>query len=110
MTSWSIYMPCGGTASRIDVLLQLWSRDEGTSGIAFAHCIRGAAWLVLTCLGHSLYAAPFGLIDWLAIPAGTRAKSIGACHGVGNVVMLLLEAVSWYIRSRAGVPSTPAAY
>ena len=26
-----------------------------------------------------LVAAPFGLIDWLAIPDGTRAKRIGAC-------------------------------
>ncbi|MFL6127675.1 MAG: DUF2231 domain-containing protein [Mycobacteriales bacterium] len=45
-----------------------------------------------------LLAALFGLIDWLAIPAGTRAKRIGALHGVGNVVVVALFAVSWLLR------------
>jgi uncharacterized membrane protein len=43
-------------------------------------------------------AAPFGVIDWRAIPAGTRAKRVGALHGLGNVVVLLLFAVSWAFR------------
>ncbi len=45
-----------------------------------------------------LLAALFGLIDWLAIPAGTRAKRIGALHGIGNVVVVALFAVSWLLR------------
>jgi uncharacterized membrane protein len=45
-----------------------------------------------------LVAAPFGTIDWLAIPHGTRAKSIGAIHGAGNVVVLLLFVGSWLLR------------
>ena len=57
-----------------------------------------------------LVAAPFGMIDWLAIPAGPRAKSIGALHGVGNAVVVLLFVVSWYVRSRAGVPPSTSAY
>jgi uncharacterized membrane protein len=69
-----------------------------------------AYWMIVAGVVGGLVAAPFGLIDWLAIPAGTRAKSIGAWHGVGNVVVLILVAVSWYIRSRAGVPPTAAAY
>jgi hypothetical protein len=40
----------------------------------------------------------FGLVDWLAIPAGTRAKRIGALHGIGNVVVVVLFAVSWLLR------------
>lgn len=44
-------------------------------------------------------AAPWGLIDWLAIPAGTRAKTIGALHGGGNVIVLALFASSWWLRS-----------
>jgi uncharacterized membrane protein len=40
-------------------------------------------------------AAPFGFIDWLAIPAGTRAKRVGLLHGAGNVFVLLLFAMSW---------------
>jgi len=52
-----------------------------------------------------LIAAVFGFLDYLAIPAGTRAKSIGLLHGVGNVVVLALFAFSWYLRSPA--PSYP---
>ena len=40
----------------------------------------------------------FGLIDWLAIPAGTRARRIGSLHGLGNVGIVLLFAISWLLR------------
>jgi uncharacterized membrane protein len=46
-----------------------------------------------------LLAAVFGFWDWLHIPEGTRAKAIGIWHGVGNVVVVGLFAVSWYLRS-----------
>jgi hypothetical protein len=49
-----------------------------------------------------LLAAFFGLLDWLGIPNGTRAKSIGLWHGVGNVAVVLLFGASWFLR-RAGV-------
>lgn len=45
-----------------------------------------------------LLAAVFGVIDYLAIPAGTRAKRVGALHGLGNVVVVVLFAVSWLLR------------
>jgi uncharacterized membrane protein len=45
-----------------------------------------------------LIAAVFGFIDWLAIPSRSRAKTIGAWHAVGNVGVLLLFAVSWWMR------------
>jgi uncharacterized membrane protein len=45
-----------------------------------------------------LVAAVFGLVDWLAIPSGTRAKRIGALHGLGNVVVVGLFGVSWLLR------------
>jgi uncharacterized membrane protein len=63
-----------------------------------------AYWLIVAGVLGGLMAAPFGVIDWLAIPVGTRAKSIGALHGVGNVMVVLLFVVGWYIQSRAGVP------
>ena len=37
-----------------------------------------ALWMMIAGVVTGLIAAPFGLIDWLAIPAGTRAKRIGA--------------------------------
>jgi uncharacterized membrane protein len=45
-----------------------------------------------------LVAALPGLIDWFAIPRGTRAKKIGAVHGLGNVIVLVLFAISWWLR------------
>ena len=44
-----------------------------------------AYWLMLVGIISALIAAVFGLIDYLAIPRGTRAKRIGLVHGVGNV-------------------------
>lgn len=45
-----------------------------------------------------LAAAVPGTIDWVAIPAGTRAKRIGLLHGVGNVIVLGLFVLSWLLR------------
>jgi uncharacterized membrane protein len=45
-----------------------------------------------------LLAAIFGLIDYLAIPHGTRAKRVGLLHGIGNVIVLLLFAGSFALR------------
>jgi hypothetical protein len=42
-------------------------------------------WMIAAGVVTGLLAAPFGLVDWFAIPSGTRAKRIGAIHGVGNV-------------------------
>ena len=46
-------------------------------------------------------AAPPGWIDWFAIPTGTRAKSVGLTHGLGNVLVLVLFIVSWWLRRDA---------
>jgi uncharacterized membrane protein len=62
-------------------------------------------WMIAAGVVTGLLAAPFGFIDWLAIPAGTRAKRIGAIHGLGNVVVVLLFAASFVLR--AGTPQTP---
>ena len=45
-----------------------------------------------------LLAAVFGLIDWVAIPSRTRAKRVGAVHGLGNVIVLLLFTGSFFMR------------
>jgi uncharacterized membrane protein len=47
-----------------------------------------------------LLAAVFGLVDWLAIPAGTRARRLGAWHGIGNVVVVGLFVLGWALRVR----------
>lgn len=58
-----------------------------------------AYWLIAVGVVTGLLAAVFGFIDWLAIPSGTRAKAIGLWHGGGNVVVVVLFIVSWYLRS-----------
>ncbi len=45
-----------------------------------------------------LAAGVFGLVDYLAIPRRTRARRIGIFHGIGNVIVLGLYAVSWVMR------------
>ena len=67
-------------------------------------------YLIIAGLIGGAVAAPFGLIDWLAIPANTRAKRIGALHGGGNVIVMLLFVASALLR--ADLPSAPpvAAY
>jgi uncharacterized membrane protein len=68
-----------------------------------------AYWMIIAGVIGGLVAAPFGLIDYLAIPHGTRAKSVGLLHGVGNFVVLLLFAGSWLMRRDApAVPDTLA--
>jgi uncharacterized membrane protein len=40
----------------------------------------------------------FGWLDWIAIPAGTRARRVGLWHGIGNVVVVGLFILSWVLR------------
>ena len=64
-----------------------------------------AFWMIAAGVISGLLAAPFGFVDWLAIPSGTRAKRIGAVHGLGNVLIVLLFATSWLMRRNA--PAAP---
>jgi uncharacterized membrane protein len=58
-----------------------------------------AYWTMAAGIVGALVAAPFGTIDWLAIPADTRAKRIGALHGIGNLVVSALFIASWLLRA-----------
>src|ERR1041385_7794943 len=60
-----------------------------------------AFWMIAAGIVGGLVAAPFGLIDWVAIPSNTRAKTIGLLHGGGNLVVVLLFAGSWWLRRGA---------
>jgi uncharacterized membrane protein len=60
-----------------------------------------AAYAIAAGLVGGVVAAVFGLIDWLAVPAGTRARRVGALHGVANGVVLLLFSASWLLRVNA---------
>jgi uncharacterized membrane protein len=71
-------------------LLAIFTKSEGPMV---------AAWYMIAAgVVFGLIAAIFGLIDYLAIPPGTRAKRVGATHGIGNVIVVVLFAVSWFLR------------
>lgn len=74
-------------------LFDLWGWASGSrfwNDLAF--------YLIAAGVVGGLVAAPFGLVDWLAIPRGTRAKAVGAWHGGGNLLVLALFAMSWMLR------------
>jgi uncharacterized membrane protein len=86
-----IVFPLGLLAMAVIFDLFAWGTQNRNWSIASFYMI-GAG----TVMG--LVAAVFGLIDWLAIPPNTRAKKIGAIHGIGNVFVVLLFAASFYMR------------
>ena len=51
-------------------------------------------WALVAGLVGGVLAAIFGVIDWMGLPKGTRAKRVGAAHGVGNLVVTALFALS----------------
>ena len=66
-------------------------------------------WMIGAGIVGGLVAAFFGLIDWLGIPAATRAKRVGLLHGVGNVAVVVLFAGSWLARrDNPAAPETMA--
>ena len=71
-------------------IVYLVGGDETFASVAF--------WDITAGVVGGLAAAIFGLIDWLAIPRDTRARRIGLWHGGGNLVIVLLFVVSWFLR------------
>jgi uncharacterized membrane protein len=75
------------------VIFDLIAISRGDADFSAAsHLMIGAG--ILT----GLAAAIFGVIDWAAIPEGTRAKRVGQLHGLGNVIIVALFAVAWFLR------------
>lgn len=95
-----IVFPLGllGTAIAFDLIRLLGGGPE---------MARVAYWLVIAGLIGGAVAAPFGTIDWLGVPHGTRAKRIGLLHGAGNLAVMALFLLSWLLRRDA--PETPPA-
>ena len=86
-----IVLPLGlFIAAVIFDLLYLWRGSTAFATVAY--------WNIAAGIVGGLLAAVFGLIDWVAIPAGTRAKRIGLLHGGANVVVVLIFAVVWLMR------------
>lgn len=70
---------------------------------------RGAYWMIAVGVIAALLAAVFGLLDLLAIPAGTRARTVGLIHMALNLTVVALFVVSWLLRANDGLDGpTPA--
>jgi uncharacterized membrane protein len=87
-----IVFPLGllATAVVFDVIYLIWGNPD-MANVAY--------WMMAAGIVGGLIAGPFGAIDWFAIPSGTRAKTIGLMHGLGNVTALLLFAGSFWMRN-----------
>ena len=98
-----IVFPLGLLATAVIVDIVYFATDA----LIFAEV---SYYLVIAGIIGGALAAPFGLIDWLAIPRGTRAKRIGAMHGGGNVVVLLLFLASALLRAELPSEAPALAY
>lgn len=89
-----IVFPLGllSTAVIFDVLQKLTGNEAFSSA---------SYYMIAAGVIAGLVAAVFGTIDFLGIPAGTRAKRVATVHGLGNVVVVVLFAVSWLLRGDA---------
>jgi uncharacterized membrane protein len=94
-----IVFPLGLLATA--VIFDVIALSGGTSAL-----FNAAFWMMIAGVIGGLVSAIFGLIDWLAIPDNTRAKNIGAWHGIGNVIVTLLFAASWWLRRSS--PDNPS--
>jgi uncharacterized membrane protein len=60
-----------------------------------------AYWNMAGGIISGLLAAVFGLVDWFAIPFGTRAKRIGLLHGGSMVLVVGAFALAWWMRANS---------
>lgn len=98
-----IVFPLGLLATSLIFDIVHWITGNGFFSVV-------AFWMISAGIIGALLAAIFGLIDWLMIPAGTRAKTIGLWHGGGNVVIVVLFIVSWLLRLNAQSAPNVIAY
>ena len=67
-------------------------------------------WMIAAGIIGGLVAAVFGLLDWLGLKSASRARSVCAWHGVGNVLVVLLFAMSCFMRRDNPSNPSPAAF
>lgn len=86
-----IVLPLGLLATAVVFdLLYLITGNGGFSTSSF--------FMIAAGILGGLLAAVTGLLDWLAIPSGTRANRVGLLHGGGNAVVIVLFIAAWLLR------------
>jgi uncharacterized membrane protein len=77
--------------------LYLWRGTPAFASVGY--------WNIAGGVIGGLVAAVFGAIDLYNIPSGTRAKRIGLLHGATNVLVVLMFAAAWVLRTSAPEPT-----
>ncbi len=98
-----IILPLGLFISAVVFDLAFWLSGERVfAGLSYFNISLGIV--------GGLLAVLFGFFDWLAIPADTHARRMGAWHAAGNTMLVLLFGLSWFLRGSAPdlIPSTLA--
>jgi len=97
-----VHVPTGlFPAALLFDLMMIAGQDENVFG-------RCALWAIAVGSLVALAAAPTGLADWLEIKSGKPAHRLGLIHMTINVAVLVLMALSLYLRWRRGSPYTPS--
>ena len=97
-----VHVPTGlFPAALLFDLMMLAGQDENVFG-------RCALWAIAVGLIVALAAAPTGLADWREIKSGKPAHRLGLIHMTINVAVLVLMALSLYLRWRRGSPYAPS--
>ena len=65
-------------------------------------------WLMVAGVLSGLVAGALGFMDWKGLPVGTKARSVGAIHGLTNVVAMVVFLASLLLRF--GDPSRPSPF
>jgi uncharacterized membrane protein len=87
-----IVFPLGLLATAVIFdLIAKFTGNHGLCGVSY--------WMMAVGIVGVLRTAIFGFMDWMGIKPGTTAKRIGAYHGLGNLVIVILFALSWWMRS-----------
>lgn len=95
-----VVFPLGLLATSIAFDIAYFSTGDNTLGIV-------SFWMISAGIIGAIAAAIFGFVDFLGIPSGTRAKSLGIWHGFGNLIVKVLFIISWFMRQAQSM--TPSA-
>ena len=91
-----VHVPTGlFPAATVFDLVAVYGSDGGD-----AAAVRCAMWCVGVALVGAIVAAPTGLADWWDVKRGKPAHRLGVIHMVMNVAVLVLMAISLYLRWR----------
>jgi uncharacterized membrane protein len=81
------------------LVFDIVSKTSDSNASAFA---RGSAWLIGIGIVGALLAAVLGLMDFMTVPTGTKARRVGLTHMLLNSVVLVLFVVDLLVRRSDG--------